>query len=223
MMAPIFWPIERKTKKYAVAPSAGPHSKMGCIPLGIILRDNLSVAENMREVKELLKKGIVMIDGKKRKDHGFPAGLMDVVSVGDEHYRILTGGKGLYLQRIENKEANIKLCRVEDRRSLRKGKVQISLHDGSNILSDIKCSTGDVLVVNVPEISVKGVLNLEKDSSVLITAGHNMGKVGKLANIKVTRTSQPNQAIVSLGDRSVSIPRDFVFVVGKDKPVIGLR
>lgn len=221
LVAPEFWPIERKTKKYSIMPLPGPHSKKNCIPVGIILRDILHIADNMKDVKEILKKGIVVINGRKRKAHSFPVGFMDVVSVGDEHYRMLVSNDGLYLQQIDSKEAGIRLCRVEDKRFV-EGKQQINLHDGTNILADMKCSTGDVLVTNMPDLSVRDVLKLEKNSIVFVTAGHNSGKLGRLKEINVTKSPKPNQAIVVLDDRDVSIPKDFVFVVGREKPVITL-
>lgn len=222
MAAPKFWPIQRKTKKYAVMPSAGPHSKNTCIPLGIVLRDVINAAENMKESKEILNSGIVSVNGRRRKSPNFPAGLMDVVAVGDQNYRVLTNKKGLYLHGIESREASIKLSRIENKRHLRKGKLQLSLHDGSNIISEKPCSTGDVLVMSVPDSSVKELVRLEKNSTVLVTAGHNIGKVGRVVDIRITRTPQPNQVVVELGGKSVSIPKKFVFPVGKDKPVINM-
>lgn len=221
LTVPVFWPIERKTKKYAVMPSPGPHSMVRCLPLGIILRDALGVAQSMKEAREILRNSHVKVNGRKRKRHNFPVGFMDVVEVGDEKYRALADARGLYLRRIEKeKEAGIKLCRVENKTCLSGGRLQLNLHDGSNIISDARCSTGDVVLMDMSGASVKEVLRLEKGSAVLITGGHNKGSLGKIIDIKVTRSPQPNNAVVALGDRNVSIPRNFVFVVGKEKPVI---
>lgn len=219
LAAPEFWKIEKKTKKYAVAPSPGPHSRVRCIPLGIVLRDVLKAAETMREVREILLKGLVKINGKKRVRENFPVGLMDVVSVGDQNYRVLVSRRGMYLQPVEGKEASIRLCRVENKKSV-SGKTQLSFHDGTNRVADLKCSTGDVLVFSVPDMAVKETLRLEKNSTVLVTAGNNSGDIGKLQEIIVTRSHQPNQAVVALASRTISIPKDFVFVIGKEKPMI---
>ena len=59
--APKFWPIERKTKKYSVNPSPGPHSKEKCMPLGVILRDVMKAADNMKEAREILLNGFVKV------------------------------------------------------------------------------------------------------------------------------------------------------------------
>ena len=219
--APKFWPIERKTKKYSVNPSPGPHSKEKCMPLGVILRDVMKAADNMKEAREILLNGFVKVNGVKRSRQNFPVGLMDILSVGDQEYRMLVSKNGLYLQKIEGKETGVRLCRVEDKHWIG-GKLQINMHDGTNMISNVKCSTGDVLVIGLPEMNVKEVLKLEKNSVVLVTAGNNSGDVGKIKEIIVTRSAKPNQAVVSLGNRSVSLPRDFVFVVGKEKPVISV-
>ena len=221
LAAPRFWPVERKVKKFVIAPRPGPHPKSRSIPLGIILRDVLQYAHTAKEVKEILNKNAVKVDSKVRRDHGFPVGLMDVISIGDEHYRVLPGQKVLYLKRIGKEEAKIKLSMVNNKTCL-KGKIQLNLHDGRNILvekGDYK--TGDVLVFDF-EKGIKEMLKLEKGATALVTGGHNIGSVGKIADIIITKSPQPNQVSLVLEEKSVVIPRDYVFVVGKEKPVIEL-
>ena len=65
-------------------------------------------------------------------------------------------------------------------------------------------------------------MKLEKGSTALITSGHNIGSVGKIIDIIVTRSSQPNQVVIELEDRKIPIPKDYVFVLGKEKTVIPL-
>src|SRR3989338_2290008 len=102
--APRFWPIEKKTKKFVVAPKPGPHAKLRCIPMAVLIRDVLKYARSLNETKSILNKGSVKIDGHIRKDPSFPVGLMDIFTIGSEHYRILPGKKGLHISKIENKE-----------------------------------------------------------------------------------------------------------------------
>ena len=61
--------------------SAGPHSYKKGIPVLLILRNLLKVAKNKKEVQALLNSGKIFIDGKIRKDVGFPIGLMDIISL----------------------------------------------------------------------------------------------------------------------------------------------
>jgi len=52
--APKMWKIKRKGLKYILKQNPGPHSLKICIPLGTLLRDVMSIATNLREVKNIL-------------------------------------------------------------------------------------------------------------------------------------------------------------------------
>ncbi|MEM4788723.1 MAG: S4 domain-containing protein, partial [Ignisphaera sp.] len=81
LAAPAFWPILRKEYKWITKPSPGPHLLERCIPLLVLIRDVLKLAENAREAKKIIFDGEVLIDGRVRRDFKFPVGLMDVVSI----------------------------------------------------------------------------------------------------------------------------------------------
>ena len=221
LAAPNFWPIEMKTKKYVAKPRPGPHSIKVSMPLALVIRDVLGYAETLKEVDSILNKGIVKVDWSTRKDHGFPVGLMDIIEVGDEIYRVLAGKKGIYRKWIEKKEA-FKLARIENKTSVRGGKTQLNLHDGRNIIvekDDYK--TGDVIEMS-SDRKIRNVFKFEKDSAVLIANGKNTGSLATLKKIVVTRSAQPNIAVVSIEGKEVPVPDHYLFVVGKDKPVISL-
>ncbi|HDD45885.1 MAG TPA: 30S ribosomal protein S4e, partial [Candidatus Aenigmarchaeota archaeon] len=80
-LIPKYWRVAKKAYKWAVRPSPGPHPIDRCIPLLVLVRDVLGIAENAKEAKKIIKKGELMIDGVIRKDHRFPVGLMDVVAI----------------------------------------------------------------------------------------------------------------------------------------------
>lgn len=217
------WPIERKTKKYVVTPMPGPHSKYSCIPLGVVLRDILKYAETLKEAKEILNKGIVKVDGRIRKKVNFPLGLMDVFSVQDENYRLLPGIKGLYLKPIDEKEASVKLSKINNKVVIKNSRIQLNMFDGSNVLvtsNDYK--TGDTAILALPAKSIKETLRMKKGSTALITGGRNIGSIGTIENIIVTKNPQPTQVIVNVSGKNVSVPKNYVFVVGHEKPVIKL-
>ncbi len=61
------------------------------------------------------KESSVKVDGKLRKDRGFPLGIMDVLSLEktSERFRILYDHKGrFYLKELEPEEAHFKLLKV---------------------------------------------------------------------------------------------------------------
>lgn len=223
MTAPVFWPIERKTKKYVMDPMPGPHSKQASIPLGVVLRDILRVAYNRKEAVQILTSGKVLVDGRPRKETNFSVGLMDVVTVGDESYRVVTAKKGLKLVGIDKKGSETKLFRVEGKNYLKKGRVQVHLHDGSNMLEDgKKYRTGDVIVYDIAKRSVKEVIKMEKGIRVLIIEGSNSGTVGTVEEVIVTKGSLSNQVALDIGTRKITLPQKFVFALGKNESVLNL-
>lgn len=85
--------------------------------MSVLLNQRLKYALNRREVTVILndKEANVFVDGKVRRDIGFPTGLMDVVRIekSNENFRILYDVKGRFiLKKIKDEEANIKLLRI---------------------------------------------------------------------------------------------------------------
>lgn len=97
--APRFWPIHRKEFQWIVRPSPGPHSLEKCLPLSLVLRDIIGVAETRKEAKIIVSQGKVYVDEKVRRKDSFPVGLMDVISMPDmnKFYRVMPSHKGLAL------------------------------------------------------------------------------------------------------------------------------
>jgi len=84
------------------------------------LRNRLKYALAAREVTMILhdKEVNIRVDGKVRRDAGFPTGIMDVITIEKtgHSYRILYDCKGRFiLKSIKPEEANIKLLRVKSR------------------------------------------------------------------------------------------------------------
>ncbi|MBC7081568.1 MAG: 30S ribosomal protein S4e [Thermoplasmatales archaeon] len=220
--APRSWQIERKVTKWAVRPSPGPHGIEESIPLLNVIRDYLSVADTAREAKKLISARKILVDGKARIDYRFPCGLMDVVTILplDAHYRVLIDSRGiLRLVKIDEEMAKWKLCRIENKTTLRGGKTQLNLHDGRNIIvSEDKYKTGDVLKISIPKQEIIEHIPLQEGYISLITGGSHIGKIERIKKLIVTRTPLPN--IVEL--ESFSTIKDYVFPVGKDEPLITL-
>lgn len=216
------WPIERKTKKFVVKPRPGPHSTAECMPLALALRDVLKYARNMEEARQLLNEGHVMVDGAVRKRRGFPIGLMDVISLDKEHYRVVVGKKGLTLKKIKEGEAGLKLLRIENKVHV-SGKTQLNFHDGRNLLVDgDSYKTGDVALFDLQQKKIRETAKLEKGSLAVIIKGNNMGAAGSVENIIITKSSMENQVVLNLGEKSIILPKSYVFVTGKGKPLISM-
>jgi small subunit ribosomal protein S4e len=233
--APRFWPIHRKEDVWIVRPSSGPHSLEKCLPLSIVLRDILKVAETRKEAKKIITQGKVYVDGQVRLKDDFPVGLMDVISMPDlnKFYRVLPSHKGLFLNPISKEEAGFKLFRVEDRTIVKNGNSQFALHDGTNMLvtgkdpdnPEVVYETFATLKLGLPEKQVLDQLKTEKGNIAIITGGKNIGKHGKIVEIEKTVAKKRRNALVVVedekGDRYQTI-LDFVFSVGGAKSLISL-
>ena len=219
LTAPRTWKIERKVKKWAVKPSPGPHPIERSLPLSIILRDYLGYCDSLKEAKHIIGSGEVFVDRIHRKNHKFPCGFMDSISFPkmEENFRILLDRKGvLRLIPISKEEAEWKLCRIENKRTVKKGKNQLNLHDGRNILNDGEYSTGDVLKISLPDQSIIDSFSLKEGIIAMIIDGKHAGEIAKIEGIEKTRN--PGSNIVHL-ENFVTI-KEYVFPIGKEKPEI---
>ena len=221
------FPIKRKENKYTVDPRSGPHKKDECIPLQIIIRDKLHFAKTGKESKKIQKLGKVLVDGRIRKDHAYPCGLMDIIKLPDakQQYRIIPVNGKLDLIEISEKESDMKLCKIDGKRYIKKDILQLNLHDGRNInmkKDDVnKYKTGDTLVIKIPEQKVSDKLSLDKNMTVIITHGKHMGMIGKVTEIDTVKSTNPNTAKIELQNGENIVTRlKYLFVIGKDKPVI---
>ncbi|MBX8631904.1 MAG: 30S ribosomal protein S4e [Thermoplasmata archaeon] len=218
--APGRWPVQRKTSYWAVKPSSGPHEEEFSMPLLSVVRDMLHLCNNSREAKLMINGGLFSVDGRVRKDYAFPVGIMDVVTVRGEEggYRMSINRRSkMHLVPIPQSECSWKICRVEGKRILPGGKVQIALHDGRTLLSDVKVRTGDVIRLEVPEQKVLDVLPLRAGMKALVTGGSHVGEIATVSRFEKWRNPAPNLVYFSEGFSTVW---SNVFVAGTEDSVI---
>ncbi len=219
MAAPNTWAVPRKPSHWITKPRAGPHKIEGSMPLLGVVRDMLKLCDNSREARFIIGSRQVSVDGKIVTDYKFPVGLMDVVTIAKtkQSYRMLVDYKAkLKLVQIEDIEKDWKLARVDNKTVVSKGKVQINLHDGRNVLlPKDQYKTGDVLKIEVPSQKVMKVFKLEKGNLALLIGGSHPGTVQTIESYNVRRGSSSN--IVNFKE-GFSTVKENVFVVG-DKSV----
>ena len=234
--SPKFWPIHRKEFTWAVKPRPGPHPINRCIPLVLIVREILGLAKTRKEARKIISQGKILVDGKVRRDDRFPAGLMDVISIPDldAHYRILPSEKGLTLHSIDKKEAGFKLCRIENKTTVRGGHIQLNLHDGRNILIRVedpaspeedKYRTLDTLMISIPDQEIMEYFRMEKGMSAILIDGKNIGKYGMISSIEEQPNRKRRRLLVNIEDESGRIYQsilDYAFVIGDETPRISL-
>ncbi|MGZ7047677.1 MAG: 30S ribosomal protein S4e [Methanobacterium sp.] len=224
--APKHWPIHPKENKWTVKPSAGPHAIEKSLPLLLIVRDILKVADNSREAKSIINNGNILVDGRIRKDYKYPVGFMDVVEIPktEKVYRVLPDEKGrLILHPIAAENKEFKLVKITDKTIIKGGKTQINLHDGRNYLDEGEYKVGDVVILKIPEQDVNDVISFENGTIGLITGGKHIGEIGRIKEINITKSSMPNTVEMETEDKKTFLTlKDYVFVIGKDKPAITL-
>jgi small subunit ribosomal protein S4e len=219
-----------------VKPTPGPHSSIKCIPLAIVLRDILGFANTRKEAKTIVAQGKIQVDGKIRRNDDFPIGVMDVISMPDagKAFCVLPHYRGLQLNQIGPEESNFKLCRIEDKTTLKKGQVQMRLHDGSNMAMKVadpknpqedSYQTLDTLKISLPEKKILQHMKMKEKDFVVIIGGKNVGKFGKIVEIEKAEGKKRRNSLVTIEDENSNryqTTLEFVFAIGEAKPLISL-
>ena len=225
-MAPQFWGITRKDKRFVITVKPGPHKKNYAVPTAVFLRDMLKIVTSLREAKTAIYSGKVKIDGVTRKSLHHAIGLMDVIeleNVSDIYRLVPTEEKLLKPIKIKESEKTKKLVRVTSKTIINKGKLQIGFHDGRSIISDSDVSVGDTCLIQIPDQKILEVIKLEAGCQGLVTRGVNAGQIGKIETVEEGTFILPKRVVVILGERKIEIPADIIMSVGKEEPIIQLK
>ncbi len=217
LAAPKWWPIERKTHKFISVPR-GSHPNKKSIPLIVIIRDVLKVADDAKEAKKIIKEGEILVDGKKRKDTNYGVGFLDVINIPkmNKSWRVSPQG-GFKL--IEVDDANLKVCKITDKKILKGGTIQLNLDDGKNINTDKKLSTQNSIIIQLPELKIIKELKLEKGALALVLGGKNAGLVSKIQEID----KEQRRVWLKKGEVNVEVPLKLIIIIGTDKPEIKIE
>lgn len=233
--APDFWPIKTKEFQWTVRPRSGPHPRGMCIPLLIVLRDYLHLARTAREARLILSQGKVRVDGRLRRDERYPVGLMDVIDIpsSKKMFRVVpVRGKRLTLVEAAENTGGFKICKIDDKKTVAHGHLQLGLHDGRNILVKVQnpttpaedvYSTGSSLQIELPSQKILKQVGMTEGTYAIVTAGENMGRHGSISHVESGTATRPG--IVEIKDGKGEAFRtitDYVFVVGEATSMIEL-
>jgi small subunit ribosomal protein S4e len=225
LAAPRVLRLHRKEKKLTIRAAPGPHPLELAIPLGLIVRDYLSLCDSYKEARKIVSNGDILVDGVKRKNFKFPCGLMDVISIPKtrKNIRILFDRNGkLTLVPISESDAEWKLCRIQNKTIVKGKKVQLNLHDGKNkLVEKDEYKTGDVLKISFKENKIDEVYRFDKGTVSMIIGGTHIGEIASIDEIQIVASSKPNLAKMK-GEKEFSTIAEYVFPIGKTKPAIGL-
>lgn len=225
--APYHWMLDKLSGIFAPKPSAGPHKQRECLPLLLILRNRLKYALTGKEVQSILMQRLVKVDGKVRTDHTYPTGFMDVISIEktDEHFRLVLDTKGRFvIHRISKEEAAYKLCRVRTVQFGKGGVPYVTTHDGRTIrYPDPEVKANDSVMLDIETGKIKEFVKNDLGALVIVTGGHNAGRVGKVVHKEKHKGSFEIVHIEDAAGNRFATRLTNIFVIGKEgKPLISL-
>ena len=225
-MAPMFWGINRKDKRFVITVRPGSHSKNNSIPSAVLLRDTLNSVNTLREAKSSIYGGKVKVDGVIQKSLHHSIGLMDVIELDGttDIYRLVPkDGHKLVPIKINEKEKSKKLVKVKSKTNITGGKTQLGFHDGRTIITDTNVNVNDTCLLQIPEQKILDVIKFEKNSQVIIIKGGNAGRVGTINEIKSGTFTLPKRINLLIDDNTVEIPANNTMAIGKEKPIIQIK
>ncbi len=184
---PKSWPTHRKGTAYVVRANSNMNNG---IPVLVLLRDILGIAQNRKEVKKAIHERLILINAKPIVDDRNSVLLFDTLTIvpSKKNYRIVLNEKGKFsLNEIKESESLKKVAKVVNKRILKGKRIQLNLSDGRNYLSDVKCNTGDSVVVNLKDKKIEKCLELKEKANAFVFAGKHSGIEGIIEKLKLER------------------------------------
>ena len=232
--SPGFWPIHRKERTWAPRTRPGPHPRDRSLPLLLIVRESMGLANTSKEAIRVISQGKVKVDGIIRRDRRFPVGLMDIVQIEgvSQAYRALPEpNRGLVLKPARDSEALFKICKIVGKQNVPGGKLQYSLHDGRTLLittRDTRLSTeefsvGGALQLSFPVQKVIKYVPFQVGALGLVIDGRNQGYHGKITSISPGTHARRQIVRIETGSAGFETPADYVIPIGTDTPLVSLE
>lgn len=217
LVAPRSWPIKRKEHKWITRPNSGPQPLKKCVTLNLVLKNMLKYAKTTREAKMILNQGKVLVNKAARKDQKFPIGIMDVIEVPEikQHFRMVYTKQGKFmLTPITKEEASLRPSKIIKKTTLKGGKTQLNLDDGTNMIVDKDhYKVNDTLIVELGKgkDKIKKHLKFEKGATIYLTDGKHIGSKGTIEGIQ--RTFQNKTIMLKTEKEVYKTSQDYALVV----------
>lgn len=196
-------PIKRKGTKYVARALSHVNES---VPVVIAVRDMLKLARTTREVKQMINKGLLKINWRPVHDERESIKLFNILEA-DKVYYLTLLRTGKFVLKELNKDEN-RLCKVVEKRLVKSGKIQLNLHDGSNVITDKnKIVTGDLIHLD-KEGNMVNHVPLDKGRQVFIIKGRHLGQSGVINSIS------KREILVKLEDGGiVTLTKEVLFVL----------
>lgn len=172
------WPVPRKGTTYVVRPS---FSLKNGIPILVILRDILKLAQNKKEVKRAIHEKNILLNNKPIINEKHSVLLFDIITIVPSkiNYKIELSENGKFkLNEVKGNEARKKISKIINKKILKGKKEQLNLMDGRNFISKIKCNMGDSILMDFEKKNAEKCIPLKEKSNVIVFEGKHAGKKG---------------------------------------------
>ena len=210
--APKKWPIHRKGTKYIVRPK---YNIKNGIPILIVLRDILKIAQNRKEVKKAIHLKYILLNNKPIIDEKNTATLLDTITIipSKKHYKIELSKKGKFqVKEIEEIDASKKVSKIVNKKILKGKKIQLNLSDGRNFISDLKCNVNDSVLIDFKTNKIEKCLPLKEKAEVTIFEGKHSGEKGIINKIN----REKKMAELNIGEKTVDVLIKQLMVIDKN-------
>lgn len=218
LAAPRVVPVhDKKAHKWITKPRPGPHSAAHSIPLSILLRDVLGLADTLFEAKKILNARRVLVDGIPRTEPNYPVGLMDIISIPEAglYYRISISRGKLEPQKIEEKDSHDKLLKIVGKHTVPGGKTSATFHDGRSAPADPHVKVGDSVLFSLKEKKILKLLKRGIRAKCLIVSGKHAGTEARIERFFESREGRPTEALVRTKEGEFRTLSDYLFITGE--------
>ncbi|MFX1505549.1 MAG: 30S ribosomal protein S4e [Promethearchaeota archaeon] len=233
LSAPIAYPIPRKHGIFTIKPYPTRSTMDSSIPLGIVIREILGYAKTLSEVKKILSRRMIKVDGKVQTSYKSSMGPMDILEITktDEYYRLTPyrGKRRFKLHPISKEDAHLKMQRIKRKQTVKKNLIQLTFHDGRNYLMDpeeehkfpiSELAVKDSVMFNLEDRTIEDHYPFTEGNTALIMGGHNVGVVGKIQEIETQSGRRTRTITLETEMGEIKTTDHHLFVIGRDEPVI---
>ncbi|MDD1656144.1 MAG: 30S ribosomal protein S4e [Methanomicrobiales archaeon] len=228
--APDSWHIEKKTNLYIVKTAPGPHNREA-MPVAVWLRDHMDLALTMREVRQILNAGDVVVNGKPCRDPRQGIGVFDIISVPkmNKQYRILLNKRGRFVSiEISPEDAKTRLSKIRNKTILPGGIVQLNLLYGANILGEQKHHPRDSVVLSLESggegrkrFEIVDHFPFQVGHMAMVIGGRHSGRVGRIVEIQANPGNIPNRVVLEDAEKARFDTIDnYIFMIGRETPAM---
>ena len=220
--APKSWPLVRKKNIFTVRSMPSGHQKQYALPMALFMKEVIKCAHTQKEVKYILHKKQVLVNGRRIRDEKNAVGLFAVVEIPEltECYRVFLICHGLITATaIPEQAKNISLMRIGGKTDRDKNTCQLNGGDGRNLLVPKKEAAayhcGDSILFDRAEKKITH-LPLTNGCAVYFIGGKAMGTVAPMTGMR----KENIQFAASNGHAETA--KQYAVVVGKEKPALTL-